>query len=68
MNVISKLQSLKESFLRRAATTDLLNAHAALQKHESIPIPKRADDHDAVKRKLSVAYDKAKAYHSHATR
>ena len=68
MNVIEKLVRLTESALRGGAVRELVSAHAALEKHESIPLPKRADDHEEVRTKLRTAYDKAKAYHAHATR
>lgn len=60
--------NLNESILRKNAVRELVAAHAALEKHESIPTPKRGPDHEEVRTKLRTAYDKARAYHAHATR
>lgn len=68
MKTFQDFKTLGESYLGKNAVRELVAAHAALEKHESIPTPKRGADHDEVRTKLRTAYDKARAYHAHATR
>lgn len=59
---------LKESYLSRNATSELSKAYSALVAHREVPKVSRAADHHIREKELADAYEKAKAYHSHASR
>ena len=59
---------LKESYLSRNASSELSKAYSALVAHREVPEVNREADHHVREKELETAYEKAKAYHSHATR
>ncbi len=59
---------LKESYLLRNASSELTKAYSALVAHREVPEASRAADHHIREKELADAYEKAKAYHSHASR
>ena len=59
---------LKESYLSRNATSELSKEYSALVAHREVPEASRAADHHVREKELETAYEKAKSYHSHATR
>lgn len=59
---------LKESYLSRNASSELSKAYSALIAHREVPKASRAADHHIREKELADAYEKAKAYHSHASR
>lgn len=59
---------LKEGYLSRNASSELAKAYSALVAHRAVPEANREADHHVREKELETAYEKAKAYHSHATR
>ena len=59
---------LKESYLSRNASSELSKAYSALLAHREVPEANREADHHVREKELETAYEKAKAYHSHASR
>lgn len=59
---------LKESYLTKNAASELSKAYSALVAHREVPKASRAADHHIREKELADAYEKAKAYHSHASR
>ena len=59
---------LKESYLSRNASSELSKAYSALIAHREVPKASRAAGHHIREKELADAYEKAKAYHSHASR
>ena len=59
---------LKESYLSRNASSELSKAYSALVAHREVPEASRAVDHHIREKELETAYEKAKAYHAHASR
>ena len=59
---------LKASYLSRNASSELSKAYSALVAHREVPEASRAADHHVREKELETAYEKAKSYHSHATR
>jgi hypothetical protein len=59
---------LKESYLAKNAASELSKAYSALVAHREVPEANREADHHVREKELETAYEKAKSYHSHATR
>ena len=59
---------LNESYLARNASSELSKAYSALVAHRAVPEANREADHHVREKELETAYEKAKSYHSHATR